>query len=170
MHLGEGDRGETEGVERAAHEREAKVALRVDRRGSAHHDEAYRTTATTATHWPRVTRLREQDGDDAREERGRRVQDDVELHTRLVERHVERHVFKRLREAVADRREQQSASHAARPNAQPARRAIGKHPQAADKHPQSADKHLRDAGGEDEEEGRLRGRASVQTAAARSSC
>ena len=114
MHLGEGDRGETEGVERAAHEREAKVALRVDRRGSAHHDEAYRTTATTATHWPRVTRLREQDGDDAREERVRRVQDDVELHTRLVERHVERHVFKRLREAVADRREQQSASHAAR--------------------------------------------------------
>ena len=108
MHLGEGDRGETEGVERAAHEREAKVALRVDRRGSAHHDEAYRTTATTATHWPRVTRLREQDGDDAREERVRRVQDDVELHTRLVERHVVK------REAVADRREQQSASHAAR--------------------------------------------------------
>ena len=149
MHLGEGDRGETEGVERAAHEREAKVALRVDRRGSAHHDEAYRTTATTATHWPRVTRLREQDGDDAREERVRRVQDDVELHTRLVERHV----VKRLREAVADRREQQSSSHAARPNAQPA---IGKHPQAA--------------GGEDEEEGRLRGRASVQTAAAHISC
>ena len=95
MHLGEGDAdGQAEGAERAAHEREAKVALRVDRRGSAHHDEAYRTTATTATHWPLMAsdddlRLplmasddrhqlaegdapaQEQDGDDGREERGR---------------------------------------------------------------------------------------------------
>jgi hypothetical protein len=29
------------------------------------------------------------------------------------------------------------------------------------KHPQAADEHLRDAGGQDEEEERLRGRASV---------
>ena len=94
-------------------------------------------------------RAQEQDSDGARKERGRRVQDDAELHTRLVERHV----VERLREAVADRRVQQSANHAARPNALPLR-AIGKHPQAADE-------HLRDAGGQGEEEGRLRGRASV---------
>ena len=93
-------------------------------------------------------RAQEQDSDGARKERGHRVQDDAELHTRLVERHV----VERLREAVADRRERQSANHAARPNAQPLR-AIGKHPQAADE-------HLRDAGGQGEEE-RLRGRASV---------
>jgi hypothetical protein len=89
-------------------------------------------------------RAQEQDSDGARKERGHRVQDDVELHTR--------HVVERLRDAVADRRVRQSAN-AARPNAQPLR-AIGKHPQAADE-------HLRDAGGQDEEEGRLRGRASV---------
>jgi hypothetical protein len=91
----------------------------------------------------------EQDSDDARKELGHRVQDDVELHTRLVERHV----VERLREAVADRRERQCANHAARPNAQPLR-AIGKHPQAADE-------HLRDAGGQEKEEVRLCGRASV---------
>ena len=79
----------------------------------------------SATNWPLMASderhqlaegdapAQEQDGDDGREERGRRVQDDVELHTRLVERHV----VKRLREAVTDRREQQSSSHAARPNA-----------------------------------------------------
>ncbi len=89
-------------------------------------------------------RAQEQDSDGARKERGHRVQDDVELHTR--------HVVERLRDAVADRRVRQSAN-AARPNAQPLR-AIGKHPQAADE-------HLRDAGGQDEEEGRLHGRASV---------
>jgi hypothetical protein len=88
-------------------------------------------------------RAQEQDSDGARKERGHRVQDDVELHTR--------HVVERLRDAVADRRVRQSAN-AARPNAQPLR-AIGKHPQAADE-------HLRDAGGQGEEEG-LRGRASV---------
>jgi len=93
-------------------------------------------------------RAQEQDSDDARKELGHRVQDDVELHTRLVERHV----VERLRDAVADRRVRQSAN-AARPNAQPLR-AIGKHPQAADE-------HLRDAGGQGEEEERLRGRASV---------
>jgi hypothetical protein len=90
-------------------------------------------------------RAQEQDSDGARKERGHRVQDDVELHTR--------HVVERLRDAVADRRVRQSANHAARPNAQPLR-AIGKHPQAADE-------HLRDAGGQGEEEERLRGRASV---------